>query len=218
MINLVRDLYHRPRLPYGNSIESLQDWLWTKEDTQCWQGPMENWLDDHQTKWFKYLKNTDVVVQAGGALGMYPRLLSDRFNLVYTFEPLFVSFFCLMENCKDKTNIIKYYAALGEFPGVCHVYMAAGDNIGATCIEYGRGNVPVMTIDSLNLPNCDLIALDVENAEREVLLGAQQTILKYYPIVIVEAGAARSYVFELLQSWGYWEAEGSAMDTIYRKY
>jgi len=41
-------------------------------------------------------------------------------------------------------------------------------------------------IDELNLPSCGLIQLDIEGYEYFALLGAQNTIEKYHPVIIVE--------------------------------
>jgi hypothetical protein len=40
----------------------------------------------------------------------------------------------------------------------------------------GDGNIPMVTIDSLNLDDVDLIKIDVEGYEMEVLKGADQTL------------------------------------------
>jgi hypothetical protein len=46
--------------------------------------------------------------------------------------------------------------------------------------------VPVVTIDGLNLPRCNLLKVDVEGMELSVLRGASQTIEKFRPILYVE--------------------------------
>ncbi len=56
-------------------------------------------------------------------------------------------------------------------------------------IEYGeRGLVSVqaISIDSLELPRLDLLKIDVEGMEMSVLAGAQQTVGRHLPIIIVE--------------------------------
>ena len=44
----------------------------------------------------------------------------------------------------------------------------------------------MMTIDSLNLSRLDLIKIDVEGMELEVLQGAEATLGRFRPIIIVE--------------------------------
>lgn len=56
-------------------------------------------------------------------------------------------------------------------------------------IDYGEARtVPVqaVTLDGLNLPRLDLLKIDVERMELQVLAGAQQTIGRHLPIIIVE--------------------------------
>jgi hypothetical protein len=50
----------------------------------------------------------------------------------------------------------------------------------------GDGYLPLLSIDSLNLPECDLIQLDVEGYELNALLGAVETIKKYKPALCIE--------------------------------
>lgn len=47
-------------------------------------------------------------------------------------------------------------------------------------------NIPMVTIDELNISDLTLIKLDVENYEYAVLLGAENSIKKFHPIIIIE--------------------------------
>ena len=73
----------------------------------------------HRNKLLKHIpvnRRRDVVC-AGGNQGLYPRLLSEIFENVYTFEPDPLSFHCLAANCQ-KSNIVKIQAALGRERGL----------------------------------------------------------------------------------------------------
>jgi len=61
----------------------------------------------------RYVKRFDCVVQAGGAYGLWPLALADRFNTVYTFEPDGHNFPLLAENTAERVNVIRWQAALG---------------------------------------------------------------------------------------------------------
>jgi len=55
--------------------------------------------------------------------------------------------------------------------------------------------VPVITIDSLNLSNVSLIKIDAEGADLHVLKGAQKTIQKFKPAIIIELiGDGQNYL------------------------
>jgi FkbM family methyltransferase len=48
------------------------------------------------------------------------------------------------------------------------------------------GEIPCMTLDSLDLPRVDLIKIDVEGMEMDVLTGATALIAKHRPAMVVE--------------------------------
>lgn len=66
-------------------------------------------------------------------------------------------------------------------------------------------SVPVIPIDSFNLPACHLIKADVEGMESDVLRGAAKTIEKYKPILYVENDRAdkTKELLELMRSMDY---------------
>jgi FkbM family methyltransferase len=66
------------------------------------------------------------------------------------------------------------YAALGNFGGV------------SLQRERGAEPVPVASVDSLALAQCDFIKIDVEGMEEDVVAGATRTIGKFRPILYVE--------------------------------
>ncbi|WFU68882.1 MULTISPECIES: FkbM family methyltransferase [unclassified Bradyrhizobium] len=55
-------------------------------------------------------------------------------------------------------------------------------------IDYAENTVMVrkMTLDELDLPRVDFIKIDIEGMEMEALSGAQATIRKYRPILLIE--------------------------------
>lgn len=205
--------------PNGNEVERLQQWMWPKTDKALWEGPMKEWIEEHSKKWFKHVKKFDAVVQAGGACGMYPRLLAERFSHVYTFEPIGLNFHCLVNNCQN-WHITKINAALGAKPGMCGINQGSDGNMGAhQMLNYQDrtivpGSIPILTIDSLGLSACDLIALDAELFEPEILTGAIETIQKFHPVITCELGE-RPAITKFMKHYGYVLQERSAMDMVY---
>lgn len=59
-------------------------------------------------------------------------------------------------------------------------------NFGGLNVGKGSTVVKMITIDSLNLKNVDYMKIDVEGAESLVLLGAEQTIKKFKPVICFE--------------------------------
>lgn len=58
-------------------------------------------------------------------------------------------------------------------------HVAQPEGIGTTMLS-------VVTIDSLDLPRCDLIKLDVEGMELQVVAGAKSTIARHLPVIYFE--------------------------------
>lgn len=69
----------------------------------------------------------------------------------------------------------------------------------------------VTTLDSYNFDDVDLIKIDVEGSEDKLIKGAENTIKKYLPVIVVEIHCHRSdisfkqrqYIFNFLYDLGY---------------
>jgi FkbM family methyltransferase len=108
----------------------------------------------------------------------------------------------------------------GELYETVYSNISYGDdnifNLGGLGFGEDGEEVSTVTIDSLNLECCDFIKLDLEGAEPLALLGATETIKKFFPIVFFESnhhtlsdklyeyfGASKNTSFEILESLGY---------------
>jgi FkbM family methyltransferase len=195
-------------------IDGVSDWRWVTEDQGAWKGPMEDWLNSHKRTYMEHVRKFDVVIQAGGNCGMYPRLFSNYFKWVYTFEPDPINFMALTLNCQ-RDNIVKMQAALGDVHAMVEVHRHTLHNVGMHQVKQNPGaHVPQLRIDDLALQDCDLIQLDIEGYEINALRGAIETITKFRPVVVVENNTVdiKNY-FDKLK---YTVASTSHMDTIYR--
>jgi FkbM family methyltransferase len=71
-----------------------------------------------------------------------------------------------------------------------------------------RVNVPMHRLDNLSIDDVGFIKIDVEGHEESVVIGAEQTIRRYHPILLIEAenrhrdGAVEKIV-RRLESFGY---------------
>lgn len=208
-----------------DQIEGIGPWAWIGQDDASWECPKHDWIHNkYRETILSHCTSTALAVQAGGCQGMYPRLLSDMFNHVYTFEPHPVNFHMLVANCQ-KDNITKINGALSDHCGQftlieneivnsgCHTLADASHRklIRETGKQY---TVQLFTVDMMNLPALDLLMLDVESYEHNVLLGSIQTIKKYLPVIICEGDI--SIVTNLLDSIGYEKISRLGDDTIYK--
>lgn len=196
-----------------DKIDGDGPWIWIKSDSGAWDGPKTDWEVSHLNMLKKYVKNWNVVFQSGGNQGMYPALLSQLFQVVYTFEPDPLNFHCLVNNCQ-KDSIVKINAALAETNKMIHVKRdVAMDNTGQHTVHDG-GYIPALTIDSFFPEVLDLIYLDIEGYELNALRGALRNIEKFKPVIFAERGDTYE-IRELLAPFGYKVRESSVSDTIY---
>jgi len=115
---------------------------------------------------------------------------------LYAFEPQQRVFQILCANLalNDVRNVLAFPDAVGAEPGHVLVpamdYGAPGNFGGVSVLPEGsdaRGvKTRVVTLDSLGLPTCHLIKVDVEGFESEVLRGARDTIGRCRPLLYVE--------------------------------
>ena len=191
-------------------VDGISDWVWRENENGAWDGPHREWENSHKDGYLKYCRNFDVVIQAGGNQGLYPRLFSKYFKTVYTFEPDSYNFHCLVNNCQQD-NIFKIQAALGPESKLISISGEPGmTNSGTITVQHQFGLVPQVTIDSFNFTAVDLIQLDIEGYEAESLKGALQTIEKFRPVVSCERNDGN-----LLIERGYKHVTSVGADQIY---
>jgi FkbM family methyltransferase len=137
-------------------------------------------------------------VQAGGHLGAFPKYLARHFAIVYTFEPAPDLFALLMQNAPER-NIIKLQAAVGDahrLIGLSRVRRATSVGPIHEGLSHvaGEGAIPMLCIDDLNLPICELLLLDIEGSEMPALRGAVDTIARCRPLLVVENNKNQAFV------------------------
>ena len=69
--------------------------------------------------------------------------------------------------------------------------------------DRGHIRVPIKTIDSFEYENVGFIKYDIEGYELRAIKGSEDTIKKYYPVIIVEQNKGNIDSVKLLEQWGY---------------
>ena len=194
--------------------------VWPKNDIDCAKFIFEQ--TDSIDLVLTHCKSKRAVVQAGGNCGLWPIILSKKFDVVYTFEPDDTNFKALVLNTLDQKNIIRFQTALGFHRDQISLNIKE-KNVGAHHVK-GRGIIPTIRVDDLALKNCDLIYLDVEGAEMATLLGSQKTIQRNWPVIVIEEkGLSNKYGYprgsceEYLIKLGYTVVERSHKDIVFVK-
>lgn len=176
-----------------------------------------DWLNSCRDKYFKYVKNKNVMITCGAHIGMYTRFYAKEFNRVYAFEPHPFHFFCLVNNVwTDK--VVKIQSAVGNENKLVNFFTAGvpGLTYSVDKNNFYDAYIPMIKIDDLNLPECDLIQMDIENYEFEALKGAAETIKRCSPVIIMENGHIQEIV-EFLEPLNYKIVDTTSYDTIWTK-
>lgn len=124
---------------------------------------------------------------------------------VHAFEPQRPVFVLLERNIAENglLNVYAHCAGIGRTVGemlVPPLDYTSHVNVGAvalaSAVDGNEGQpVSIVTIDTLNLPACDLVKIDAEGMEDAVLEGMADTIRRWRPVIYgecttVDAGAA----------------------------
>ena len=147
----------------------------------------------------------------GANVGLWGRDLVDNFAKVVAFEPVAVFRECLEKNVSG-ANFFISPLALGDHDTQATMIITEG-NSGHSHLDpatLGTGDVQVVKLDNLNIENVDYIKIDCEGYEYRVLQGAEQTVKRWRPIMVIEQKPHDAYskdygqfaAIALLESWG----------------
>jgi FkbM family methyltransferase len=167
-------------LPAGFRLE--RGLLWPADDKACAAVVFDTAPDLEPA--LAACKGRDLVIQAGGNCGTWPLYLAERFKAVYTFEPDPMNFTALAFNTAAHPNVFRFQAALGTEAAFVDLEREEF-NCGAHYVKR-NGLIPTLVIDAFEFEACDLIVLDVEGYEMRALIGAQETIAAYKPVIVIE--------------------------------
>jgi len=158
----------------------------------------------------RYLRSGDVAVDAGACIGDHTiaclRAVGEN-GIVYAFEPNPLAFECLKYNCPKAKN---FNAGLSDKSGKMGIVIEP--NAGGSWLR--QSDVPsieVMPLDSLNLDRLHWFKIDVEGMEVALLRGAEQTIRRCRPILLVELndgtlarnGETKQSLIRLMEAMNY---------------
>ena len=99
-------------------------------------------------------------------------------------------------------------AAASDDEGTVRLWLPEGGRgaEGLASVEYARKSsttVRRVTIDSLDLADVRFIKMDIEGHEMAALHGAEETIKRYSPMILLELEAHHEEITGLLAGWGY---------------
>ncbi len=176
----------------------------------------------------EHVKQFRTAVDVGAHCGLWSMQLVKRFQSVEAFEPVAAHRQCFAMNLRT-SDANEGTAVFGANLHAC----ALGDhedNITITTEPTssgdsrvnGVGDIPMHTLDSFELKDVDFIKIDTEGYELYVVKGAEETIKRCKPTMIVEQkghgmkyfGFGKEEGVELLESWGMKRVANMSGDII----
>ena len=149
-------------------------------------------------------KKFNHILDIGAWVGTWSMAINPYCGRVVAFEPDPVHYTCLVKNVADE--IETHQLAVGSDTKMISL---SDDNFTQAKRVIGDGEIPMITVDSLNLSDIDVIKIDVEGYEMEVLKGAEKT-LQTNKYVMIELnsntgkyGSSNQECMDLLQKNGY---------------
>ncbi len=131
-------------------------------------------------------------VDVGAATGGWSIFVGQQGYAVYAFEPSPKAFGILSVRARTFSNIHVFPYALGDKDSTGRLGLTAA-SLSGTMDEEVKGlrgggtiDITVRRLDSIDLPAVGVIKIDTEGYEHPILLGAQETILKNKPRLIIE--------------------------------
>ena len=161
------------------------------------------WEPKVTAKIYALLKPSDTFFDIGANIGFFTLLAATRVGqggAVHAFEPLKKLNQQIAASVKENglENVVLHQVACGDSTGLAQINVFA-HNIGKSSLYDEKINdaaaetVVVVRLDDyleVNVP-VGLMKIDVEGYEYEVLKGAQKTIAKYKPTIIMEFAVNR---------------------------
>lgn len=128
-----------------------------------------------------------LALDIGANVGLWSRDLVQAFDRVIAFEPVAQFRDCLALNVPHDGLEIRA-CALGAQDTTIDMIITSG-NTGHSHVDVaslGAGTVPMHRLDSLTLPQIDYIKIDCEGYENIILQGAEHTVKRDHPIMVIE--------------------------------
>lgn len=160
----------------------------------------------------KYVTEWYCAVDGGAHVGVWSKALCNHFSSVVAFEPCPENYQYLTDNLAGRTNLTCLQYALGDTVGWASMKPGPGDdpnqNSGQWHLTDGN-DVRVMLLDAFKLQGVGFIKLDVEGYEYFALKGAESTIKRDRPVILIEEnGLCKRYGIKDGQAGDYLKALG----------
>lgn len=187
---------------------------WMRQAQQLRDGVLQYQLHKYELA-LAHVRQRRLAVDVGGHVGQWSRNMAQDFATVQAFEPVPAYAECWRRNLEGRANAHLHPHALGAEPGTVSLRCGTPGSHGDTFVaprEQANAAVDVMIerLDAFDLAGVDLLKIDCEGFELFVVQGAEATIKRCHPCIIVEQkpghagkyGLGETAAVDLLLSWG----------------
>ena len=158
-----------------------------------------------------YFKKGGTFVNIGANIGCYAYAFVELAKEIHCFEPNPEAFECLKYNLSKYDNVSLYNIGISDKMDAFKLNNSS-DNVGMAYLEENQiCDIFTKSIDMLELQSCDFILMDCEGFELKALKGAEKTIKKFSPVMVIEIndmtlerqGITRKDIFDFLDKNNY---------------
>jgi FkbM family methyltransferase len=189
-------------------------------------GPQATILDYQQDNLMlalSYVTDWTTAIDGGANYGIMSYHMSKKFQKVLAFEIDPDIRACFEKNMQNFncSNVEIESCGLGETSKNVNIVRYEKSFANHVDPEAVDGDYPLRSIDSYNFDSLGFIKLDCEGYEPFIIQGAEQTIKKYRPVILMERKILckkfkieTHYIESVLWSWGYRTADDLKKDII----
>lgn len=176
----------------------------------------------------KHVRRRGLAVDVGGHCGLWSRVMALDFARVVAFEPMKAHIECWKANMAGHGNAQLVECALGETEGEVFIKTRTPGSSGDTGVDPAAERsslraavdsegqaTPLKRLDDFHLMDVDFMKLDTEGYELFVLRGAEETLKRCKPTIIVEqkaeTGGAERYGIGVTDAVKYLQGLGAVL-------
>jgi len=134
-------------------------------------------------------KRSGMAIDVGSNLGFWSWHMAQEFKTVECFEPVPLHRECWNLNMEPLTNLNIHSCGLSDTPGKAEMFVPVTNCGNSHVVVNGSETnlrIELKTLDSFDFKSVDFIKIDCEGFELPVLKGAEKTLLREKPVVVVE--------------------------------
>lgn len=190
---------------------------------------LEHYQEAQRLRAFDFVRNWECAVDLGAHVGIFSRHFARHFKQVVAFEPTRETRECLEKNVPENVRIIPFASGDREDTVLFrrHIKNSGGSEMVENRTDIGgfeHYTVKMIPLDSLDLEGVGLVKLDVQGCEPIALKGAEKTLTRCKPVVLIEekplGGPTGSVEHietsrKILLDYGFQEGEKIGADRIY---